>query len=86
MYIALKNGKIIGDVTAWRYGNYIEIDDFSVIEKERGKGIGSQLQKRASQNDSDLILISEEENRQMYEHQGYQEVAYYWAALQVEKG
>ena len=45
MYIALKNGKIIGDVTAWRYGNYIEIDDFSVIEKERGKDIGSQLQK-----------------------------------------
>ncbi|HEO2598638.1 TPA: GNAT family N-acetyltransferase, partial [Streptococcus agalactiae] len=23
----------------------------------------------------------EEENRKMYEHQGYEEVAYYWTAL-----
>lgn len=83
VYLALKNDAIIGDITAWQHGDYIEMDDFSVLEEYRGRGIGTNLQYRASQGYDQVILISEEENRAMYEHQGYQEVAYYWTALRT---
>lgn len=83
IYLAIKEGKIIGDITAWECGNYIEMDDFSVDEAYRGRGIGTALQRKASQGYKKVILISEEANRAMYEHQGYQEVAYYWTALKT---
>lgn len=83
--IARDDQDIIGDVTAWHYGDYIEMDDFSVLENYRGKGIGSALQKEASKGFQYAILISEEVNRQMYEHQGYEEVAHYWAGTRKEE-
>lgn len=81
VYLAIKDNQIIGDVTAWDYGEYVEIDDFYVQESYRGQGIGTRLQFDASRGFKKVILISEEENRKMYEHQGYEEVAYYWTAL-----
>ncbi|WP_368385833.1 GNAT family N-acetyltransferase, partial [Streptococcus dysgalactiae] len=81
IYLALDRGSIVGDITAWECGDYIEMDDFYVKETYRGRGIGTNLQYRASQDYQKVILISEEENRAMYEHQGYQEVAYYWTVL-----
>ncbi|GAA0055354.1 UNVERIFIED_CONTAM: GNAT family N-acetyltransferase [Streptococcus canis] len=81
IYLALDQDNIVGDITAWECGDYIEMDDFYVRETYRGRGIGTNLQYRASQDYQKVILISEEENRAMYEHQGYQEVAYYWTAL-----
>lgn len=81
IYLALDKGSIVGDITAWECGDYIEMDDFHVKETYRGRGIGTNLQYRASQDYQKVILISEEENRAMYEHQGYQEVAYYWTVL-----
>ncbi|MFZ2185997.1 MAG: GNAT family N-acetyltransferase [Streptococcus parauberis] len=84
IYVAKDGKKLVGDVTAWEYGEYIEIDDFSLIEDYRGKGIGSALQRTAAQYFKKLILVSEEENRDMYEHQGYQEAAYYWNALKSD--
>ncbi|MGT2935368.1 GNAT family N-acetyltransferase [Streptococcus castoreus] len=81
VYLAIKDDEIIGDVTAWFFDDYVEIDDFFVDEAYRGQGIGTSLQWEASRGFEKVILISEEENRAMYEHQGYQEVAYYWTAL-----
>lgn len=85
IYIASDGDKLIGDVTAWDYGDYVEIDDFSVLEDYRGRGIGSALQSSASQGYQKVILISEEENRAMYEHQGYEEVSYYWTVLKSSR-
>ncbi len=85
IFIARDGDKLIGDVTAWYYDKYIEIDDFSILQEYRGKGIGSELQRQASKGYNDLILISEEENRNMYQHQGYQEVSFYWTALKAPK-
>lgn len=84
IYIAREGKQLIGDVTAWHFGDYVEIDDFSVLKPYRGKSIGSALQLQASQGYDKVILISEEENRAMYEHQGYEEVAYYWTVLKSE--
>ncbi|KHD44205.1 GNAT family N-acetyltransferase [Streptococcus hongkongensis] len=84
IYVAKDGDTLVGDVTAWEYGDFLEIDDFSLVDGYRGRGIGSALQRKAAQNFEKLILISEEENRQMYEHQGYQEVAFYWNALYTE--
>lgn len=81
VYLALKEGVIIGSLTAWNYGFFVEMDDFEVQKAYRGCGIGSALQFRASRAFEHSILIAEEHNRAMYEHQGYQEVAYYWTAL-----
>lgn len=83
--MAVKNDQIIGDVTAWVHGDFIEIDDFSVDEKFRGQGIGTNLQLEASRGFDKVILLSEEGNRAMYEHQGYQEVSHYWTALRGSK-
>lgn len=85
IFIARDGQNIIGDVTAWYYGDHIEMDDFSVLETYRGKGVGSALQKEASQGVQAAILISQEENRQMYEHQGYREAAHYWTAIRKEE-
>lgn len=81
VFLAMDKNNIIGDVTAWFYGDYVEIDDFAVDENYRGKGIGSALQLTASKGYEKVILIAEEENRDMYQHQGYKEVSYYWTAL-----
>ncbi|MFU2181487.1 hypothetical protein ACM0P9_04370 [Streptococcus pluranimalium] len=61
------------------------MDDFQVEEAFRGRGIGSALQKEASKGYQYAILIAEEINRDMYQHQAYQEVAYYWTALRTGK-
>ncbi|MBF7095477.1 GNAT family N-acetyltransferase [Streptococcus sp. HF-1907] len=84
-YLAVKDDQIIGDVTAWVHGDFIEIDDFSVDEKFRGQGIGTNLQLETSRGFDKVILLSEEGNRAVYEHQGYQEVSHYWTALRVSK-
>lgn len=85
IYLAIDGEKLVGDVTVWEYGDYIEIDDFSLLEDYRGRGIGSALQREASRDFQSAILISEEVNRDMYQHQGYQEAAYYWTALRHDK-
>lgn len=81
VYLAFDGNQIIGDLTAWDYGQFVEMDDFSVKENYRGQGIGSALQKVASDGFPSAILIAEEINRNMYQHQGYEEVSYYWTAL-----
>lgn len=85
IYLAIDGDQIVGDITAWECGDFIEMDDFSVLSHYRGQGIGSALQRRASKDFEQIILITEEENRLMYQHQGYQEVAYYWTALQSNR-
>lgn len=47
IFLAMHEGRIIGDVTGWYFGDYAEIDDFRVDEAFRGRGIGSQLQRAA---------------------------------------
>ncbi|MGT2754775.1 GNAT family N-acetyltransferase [Streptococcus ovis] len=81
VYLALEGDKIIGDVTAWFFGAYVEVDDFHVAKEYRGRGIGTALQLAAIADYQKVILISEEENRAMYEHQGYTEVSWYWTVL-----
>lgn len=81
VYLALEGDKIIGDVTAWFFGEYVEVDDFHVAQNYRGRGIGTALQLAAIADYQQVILIAEEENRAMYEHQGYAEVSWYWTAL-----
>lgn len=81
VYLALFENQIVGDVTAWFFGEYVEIDDFHVRKDFRGRGIGTMLQQSALKERSKVILIAEEENLAMYQHQGYQEVAWYWVAL-----
>ena len=84
IYLALDGQRIVGSVTAWFLGDYVEIDDFSVQEAYRGRGIGSALQRAALAGQKKVILIAEEENRAMYQHQGYEEVSWYWTALQSD--
>ena len=84
IFLALDGERIIGDVTAWFFGDYVEVDDFSVQEAYRGRGIGSALQRAALAGQKKVILIAEEENRAMYQHQGYEEVSWYWTALQSD--
>lgn len=81
VYLALDGEKIVGDVTAWFLGDYVEVDDFHVAKEYRGRGIGTALQLAAIADHKQVILIAEEENRAMYEHQGYTEVSWYWTAL-----
>ena len=81
VYLAMDGEKIIGDVTAWFFGDFVEVDDFHVDKEYRGRGIGTALQLAAIADYQQVILISEEENRAMYEHQGYTEVSWYWTAL-----
>ncbi|MBM7641785.1 GNAT family N-acetyltransferase [Streptococcus loxodontisalivarius] len=83
IYLALDGQKIVGAVTAWHFGDYIEIDDYHVDEAYQGRGIGTALQSAASRGYEKVILLSEELNREMYEHQGYEEVGYYWTALKA---
>lgn len=78
VFLALHEGRIIGDVTGWYFGEYAEIDDFRVDEAFRGRGIGSQLQRAAIGDYQQVILLSEEENQDMYQHQGYQVVSYHY--------
>ncbi|WP_306693971.1 GNAT family N-acetyltransferase [Streptococcus didelphis] len=85
IYIAREGNKLVGDVTAWYFDDYVEIDDFSVVKEYQGRGIGSALQLKASEGYNKLILVSKEINRKMYEHQGYKEVAYYWTALRSSR-
>ena len=84
IYLALDGQRIVGSVTAWFLGDYVEIDDFSVQEAYRGRGIGSALQRAALAGQKKVILIAEEENRAMYQHQGYEEISWYWTALQSD--
>ena len=84
IFLALDGERIIGDVTAWFFGDYVEVDDFSVQEAYRGRGIGSALQRAALAGQKKVILIAEEENRAMYQHQGYEEISWYWTALQSD--
>ena len=84
IYLALDGQRIVGSVTAWFLGDYVEIDDFSVQEAYRGRGIGSALQRAALAGQKKGILIAEEENRAMYQHQGYEEISWYWTALQSD--
>lgn len=84
IYLALDGDQIIGDVTVWFFGDYVEVDDFFVHEAYRGRGIGSALQLTALENQNKVILIAEEENRTMYQHQGYEEVSWYWTALRSD--
>ena len=84
IYLALDGQRIVGSVTAWFLGDYVEIDDFSVQEAYRGRGIGSAMQRAALAGQKKVILIAEEENRAMYQHQGYEEVSWYWTALQSD--
>lgn len=84
IYLAKDDNEIVGALTAWYFEDYVEMDDFHVNENYRGRGIGSALQAKASEGVSNAILIAEEENRDMYQHQGYQEVAYYWTALKSD--
>ena len=84
IFLALDGERIIGDVTAWFFGDYVEVDDFSVQEAYRGRGIGSALQRAALAGQKKVILIAEEENRAMYQHHGYEEVSWYWTALQSD--
>lgn len=85
IYLAMEDDQIIGVLRAWDFGDYVEMDDFQVEEAFRGRGIGSALQKEASKGHRYAILIAEEINRDMYQHQAYQEVAYYWTALRTGK-
>lgn len=82
--LALDGQRIVGSVTAWFLGDYVEIDDFSVQEAYRWRGIGSALQRVALAGQKKVILIAEEENRAMYQHQGYEEISWYWTALQSD--
>ena len=84
IYLALDGQRIVGSVTSWFLGDYVEIDDFSVQEAYRGRGIGSALQRAALAGQKKVILIAEEENRAMYQHQGYEEISWYWTALQSD--
>lgn len=84
IYLAKDGAKIVGALTAWYFGDYVEMDDFHVHENYRGRGIGSALQAKASEGIPNAILIAEEENRDMYQHQGYRDVAYYWTALKSD--
>lgn len=81
IFLALHEGRIIGDVTGWYFGDYAEIDDFRVDEVFRGRGIGSQLQRAAIGDCQQVILLAEEENQQMYQHQGYQVASYHYNVL-----
>ncbi|MGT2911516.1 GNAT family N-acetyltransferase [Streptococcus cameli] len=81
IFLAIKEEEIIGDVTAWYFGEFVEVDDFRVDDAFQGQGIGSALQKAAIADYEQVILIAEEENRDMYQHQGYQEASWYWTAL-----
>lgn len=81
VYLALEGSRIVGSVTAWFFGDYVEIDDYQVDEAYQGRGIGTALQLAALKNQKQAILIAEEVNRAMYHHQGYEEVAFYWTSL-----
>lgn len=84
IFLALDGERIIGDLTVWYLGDYVEIDDFSVQKAYRGRGIGTALQRAALAGQQKVMLIAEEENRAMYQHQGYKEVSWYWTALQSD--
>ena len=84
IFLALDGERIIGDLTVWYLGDYVEIDDFSVQEAYRGRGIGTALQRAALAGQQKVMLIAEEENQAMYRHQGYEEVSWYWTALQSD--
>lgn len=84
VYLALDGEKIIGSLTAWFFEGYVEVDDYHVDSAYQGRGIGSALQMAALENQEKVILIAEEENRDMYQHQGYKEVAWYWTALRSD--
>ena len=84
IFLALDGERIIGDLTVWYLGDYVEIDDFSVQKAYRGRGIGTALQRAALAGQQKVMLIAEEENQAMYRHQGYEEVSWYWTALQSD--
>ncbi|AND79450.1 GNAT family N-acetyltransferase [Streptococcus pantholopis] len=81
IFLAIKKGQIVGELTAWYSQHFVEIDNFIVDEDLRGQGIGKHLQDRAVKTADSVILVTEEDNRAMYEHQGYQEAAFYWSAF-----
>ena len=61
------------------------MDGFEVAESWRHQGVGSLLQKASlTKGVAKAILIAEEENRPLYEHQGFQQVAYYIDAIKIE--
>ncbi|AXQ78595.1 N-acetyltransferase [Streptococcus chenjunshii] len=84
LFLAVKNGQIVGELTVWYSQYFAEIDNFMVDESLRGQGIGKRLQEEAIKTADSVILIAAEENRAMYEYQGYQETAFYWTAFKSE--
>ena len=85
LFLALTGQKIIGVMAAWYSGDIVEMDGFEVAESWRHQGVGSLLQKASLTNGvAKAILIAEEENRPLYEHQGFQQVAYYIDAIKIE--
>ncbi|MFS1663458.1 GNAT family N-acetyltransferase [Streptococcus sp. zg-JUN1979] len=78
IFLALKDESIVGEITAWYHGDSVEFDEFEVVKELRGQGIGSLLEKAAmTKSVSNVILIAEEENRHLYQHQGFKEVGHY---------
>lgn len=84
IYLAMDGENIIGSVTAWFFEGYVEVDNYHVDPSYQGQGIGSALQLAALEGQDKVILIAEEENRAMYQHQGYKEVGWYWTALRSD--
>lgn len=79
---ALKNGKIIGAMTAIETKDYIEIDNFSVSADLQCLGIGSSMQQFimnfAVQKNKSVILVADADDTplEMYLKQGYQDFGF----------
>lgn len=57
LYAFMEDGRFVGFISCWLFGDYVYVEHFAVVKNERGRGTGSRIMKMFQQKAARTVIL-----------------------------